>query len=164
MSRITKKIEVATNIAIIVTAVVIVASFVRNHQAKNYEPKTIAAGEKLGLPAVNWRASNKSVVLALSTNCHFCNESADFYKKLVNECKRRGVQTVAVLPQPVSESTTHLQSLGISVDQVTQAVLPQIHVNGTPTLLLVDSSGTVNQVWVGKLPSMRENEVFAKLD
>ncbi|HEU5415414.1 MAG TPA: hypothetical protein VFW31_16725 [Candidatus Angelobacter sp.] len=164
MAGITKKIEIATNIAIIMTALVIAASFVRNYEKKNDEPKAIAAGETLRLKDLQWQSENKTLVLALSTNCHFCNESAEFYKRLVIECKRRKIQTVAIFPQPVIESTAHLQSLGIAVDQVRQVFLPQIRITGTPTLLLVDHFGTVDHVWIGKLTSKRENEVFVQLD
>jgi hypothetical protein len=36
-------------------------------------------------------------------------------------------------------------------------------VRGTPTLILVDGSGTVADVWVGALPSNQENEVISRL-
>jgi len=58
---------------------------------------------------------------------------------------------VAVLPQPVEDSRNYLSKLGVETTGVVQSSLSSIGVSGTPTLLLVDNTGSVVGLWVGKL-------------
>jgi hypothetical protein len=43
--------------------------------------------------------------------------------------------------------------------EVVQSRLDSIGVSGTPTLLLVDSNGKVQQAWVGKLDDQGQRQV-----
>ena len=162
--KIARKIEVAANVAILVTACLVAVFFVRNYMAeKAGHPHTITLGTRFALKNINWEASRKNIVLALSTSCHYCNESAGFYRDLMKECQARGVRTIAVLPQTVSEAQSYLTSEGVKVDDVRQAPLPSLEVTGTPTLLLINHEGKVEHVWYGKLPPKDEKDVLAKL-
>jgi hypothetical protein len=159
-----KKIEMIANVAIIVAAAAIVFFFVRNYMRNQADSApVIATGTKLALKDVSWQPNNKTIVLAVSTTCHFCSESAPFYRELVSQCKQQHVRTIAVLPQAIGEAQTYLQNEGVAVDDVRQVVFHDIPISGTPTLLLVDGSGTVKDVWVGKLPDSKEKEVLSKL-
>jgi thioredoxin-related protein len=110
---------------------------------------------------VDWKQSRQTLVLAISSTCHFCTDSASFYQTLVQN--RKDTQVVAVLPQPVEEGKSYLEKLGVSVDEIRQLPLNQIGVHGTPTLILVDSSGSVRNSWTGKLPPETETEVMKRL-
>lgn len=115
---------------------------------------------KIALPGVN--SSNSPVlVLAISTTCHFCTESAPFYRDLAKS--HPGIKLVAILPQPVEAGKQYLQGLGITTDQVLQARLDSINVSGTPTLLLVSHDGSVLRRWVGLLPKEGEADVWDAL-
>lgn len=151
------------NVAIILAVLAIVVLFVRNYTRKPDFPPTIAAGAKLPLKDANWQSSQKSLVLAVSTTCHFCEESAGFYRQLVSQCKQQHVRVIAVLPQSVGESESYLKNEGVTVDEVRQVVFSDMQIGGTPTLLLVDGSGTVKDVWIGKLPDDQEKDVISKL-
>ncbi|HLJ27546.1 MAG TPA: hypothetical protein VKY85_12620 [Candidatus Angelobacter sp.] len=158
-----KKIEMVANVAIIIAAVAIVILFLRNYTKSQPGEHVISAGTKFALKGVDWQSNGKSVVLAISTTCHFCTESAGFYRVLVDQCKQQHVRTVAVLPQAAPEAKAYLQNEGVSVDEIRQSVLSDLEVSGTPTLLLIDKGGIVKSVWVGKLRSDEEKEVLAKL-
>jgi len=101
-------------------------------------------------------------VLALSTQCHFCTESAPFFQR-IQKAKAKDLKLLAVLPQPITESHKYLEGEGVTVDDVKQAQLDSIGVSGTPTLLLVESKGAVAQVWQGKLHPEQEDGVVAVL-
>jgi thioredoxin-related protein len=164
MEKTAKKIEVAANVAIIIVALVVVLFFIKNYRTNRAESRAqISTGTKFALKDVNWQDSGKSVVLALSTTCHFCTESAGFYRELVQECQKQHVHTVAVLPQAVNEATSYLKNEGVTVDEVKQGSFPELQISGTPTLLLLDSRGVVKNVWFGKLPDNKEREVLSKL-
>ncbi len=118
---------------------------------------------KQSLPGVDWAKNKRTLVLALSTQCHFCTESAPFYQSVQKE-RAKDLKLVAVLPQAVDEGRKYLEGQGVQVDDVKQAPLNAIGVIGTPTLLLVDGKGTVAQVWEGKLQADQEGGVLAVLN
>lgn len=176
-----KKLEVLANIAVVITSVVLCLVLVRKYllspakqeaiveavQSKSPAPSasrrpSIQAGTKISLPGIDWSKSTRTVVLALSTTCHFCSESAPFYQKLQQQ-KRNGVRLVAVFPQPIEDSRNYLNKLGVSVSDVVQSSLSSVGVSGTPTLLLVDNEGSVTGSWVGKLSESEAAKVIAQI-
>jgi hypothetical protein len=159
-----KKIELAANIGIVIVAILVVILFIRNYTQRQDNPqRTVALGSKFALKNVNWQATGRNLVFAISTTCHFCTESAPFYRKLVEQCKQQHVHTIAVLPQSPAEAQAYLSGEGVTVDEIRQSPLSDLDVSGTPTLVLVDHAGIVKDVWVGKLPSTKENEVVTTL-
>jgi len=105
----------------------------------------------------------RTLVLALSTPCHFCTESAPFFQRIRKETAK-DLKMVAVLPQPVNDSHKYLEAEGVQVDDIRQAQVNSIGVTGTPTLLLVDEKGTVADAWQGKLQPDQETAVLAVLN
>jgi peroxiredoxin len=159
---IAKKIETATNIAIIVAVFLISFILVKSYWLKpatGLHP-TIAKGQKLNLDSLNWTPQKSTLVLALSTNCHFCTESAPFYRRVAVASQKQGLPLVAVFPQPVQEARNYLSHQGLSFNEVLQAPLSNIQVGGTPTLLLIDQTGVVQRVWIGKLSAEQEKEAL----
>jgi hypothetical protein len=121
----------------------------------------VAKGTSLkgSLPGVDWAKNGRTLVLAISTRCHFCTDSAPFFQRISKE-KPADTKLLAVLPQTVDESQKYLEKEGVRVDDVKQAQLDSIKVSGTPTLLLVDTAGTVAEAWVGKLEPSQEEDVL----
>jgi thioredoxin-related protein len=117
---------------------------------------------KQSLPGVDWAKNQRTLVLALSTQCHYCTESAPFFQRIQKEAAQN-VKMLAVLPQAVEDSRKYFEKEGVHVDDVKQATLSTIGVSGTPTLLLVDSAGKVADAWQGKLQPEQEAGVLAVL-
>ncbi|HEX2270633.1 MAG TPA: hypothetical protein VHH35_13895 [Pyrinomonadaceae bacterium] len=172
MRDLAKKLEVATHIAIIVVAILLCVILVKNYllprneqQANAPAPRQqVAAGARLALPDVDWARNRRTLVAVLSTTCRFCTESAALYQQIATErSKRDDVRTIALFPQPVAEAQQYLNQLGVTVDEIKQVEPSAVNARGTPTLLMVDESGTVRKVWVGKLPPDKEAEVLAEL-
>jgi thioredoxin-related protein len=166
MDRFSKKIELVANIAIILVAislvVVLVKRFVFTPRTENTTQSNV--GNKLSQPDIDWTKTDKNVVLMLSNTCHFCTESAPFYKRLVQEQTQRGTfRLTAVLPQPVSDGQKYLNGLGIEINEIKQLTPGAIRIQGTPTILLVNNAGVVTQEWLGKLTTEEENEVLSRL-
>lgn len=176
-----KKLEALANIAVIITSIVLCSVLARkyfflgNKQAvaatmpsttsaftNTPSRRTPQAGTKISLPGVDWSKSTRTVVLALSTTCHFCSESAPFYQNLVRQ-KPDNVGLIAVLPQPVQDSKNYLNQLGVKTTDVIQSSLSSIGASGTPTLLLVDNSGSITASWVGKLPDGEAAKVIEQI-
>lgn len=165
MSLLEKRLEVLVNIAILCAFLMVAALAAQ----KLFHPRAAERlsgpeiGAKVSLAGVDWSKSSRTLVLALSTTCHFCSESAGFYKRLVPEATGHGVSIVAVLPQPTAEGRSYLDGLGLHVEDVVQAPVTAVDGAGTPTLLIVDSGGRISKAWVGKLAPEREQQVFVSL-
>ncbi|MET0621762.1 MAG: hypothetical protein ABW250_02170 [Pyrinomonadaceae bacterium] len=169
MGNMSKKLEVAANVAILIVALLLGVVLVKRYLLPGPPPgppraEQLKPGEKLALADVDWGRSKKTLVMVLSTNCHFCTESAPFYQRLAREQSGRGdVRLMAVLPQSVEESRKYLDTNGVAVSEVKQMSPGAVRVQGTPTLIMVDSSGAVVDSWVGKLPPDKEQEVLNRL-
>jgi peroxiredoxin len=180
-------VEVVTNLSIILVALVSSVVLVRNYllrpvvaqgvvsqvgvdrnqtlprdqQPRNSGP---AIGTQISVPGINWSESDETVVLALSDKCHFCTESAPFYQRLTQQiATSTKTRVVAVFPQEVEAGKKYLDGLQLPIANVAQAPLNSFGVRGTPTLVIVDKSGTVKQAWVGRLTSDRESEVLSRI-
>ena len=176
MLKICKGIDLIANLAIILVAILLGIVLVKNYVSPN-SPKgnlRINVGEgtshararpgiKLDLADVNWAKNKKTLLLVLSSSCHYCSESAPFYKRLAQQRIGRDIQLVAVLPQATSEGQKYLSKLGVSVDEIRQLPLDAIGVRGTPTLILVNNEGVVTESWEGELPADKELEVMRQL-
>lgn len=165
MNNPTKKVELLANVAIIVVALLLGGLLVKRYlwpQAESPQAQArIEPGTKLSVPGIEWDKNDRTLLLVLSTSCHFCTESSPFYQRLAQEkAKKGGVGLIAVLPQSVDESQKYLNGLGVSVDDIKQAGLDAVQVRGTPTLIMADKTGAVVESWVGKLPAEKEVEVL----
>ena len=161
-----KKTEMAANIAIIAVAVLLGTVIVKKYligtrQQQTTADRSTSNSENLSTIDVNWKQSKHTLILALSTECHYCTESAPFYKKLVNV--PRTTRLLALLPQPVAESREYLKRFGIVVDDVKQVQFDGINIRGTPTLLLVNENGVVTKSWIGKLAEDQQADVLREI-
>ena len=82
---------------------------------------------------------------------------------VAKQASQSKVGLVAVLPDDVDSARRYLSSLGVSVANVKQASLDSLEVPGTPTILVVDSTGLVTDAWIGRLTATREGEVLSQL-
>jgi thioredoxin-related protein len=171
-----KWIELATNLLLVITSILLVAVLARNllyrpdsKQTQTASPPTkdsgknnLSVGTQLRVPELQGQQGKQTLILALSTSCRYCTESAPFYRRLRAEVDSR-TQVVAVFPQTVERSRNYLTDLGVTVDQVIQSPLASISVSATPTLILVSDEGKVIDSWRGKLPVAAETEVMSRL-
>jgi hypothetical protein len=164
MSGWAKRIEIATNVAILCAFLLVAAlAAKRLWEPSSPKPGAPSIGAKVSLHGVDWSTSNQNLVLALSTGCHFCSESADFYQRLVPSAESNGTRVLAVLPQPISDGRSYLEKLGVTVSEVVQSPLGAVDVSGTPTVLLIDGQGKIRKAWVGKLGPEQERQVMKGL-
>lgn len=165
MSVLEKRLEIAVNVAILCAFLMVAALagqrfWLARSAARVSGPEI---GAKVSLAGVDWTKSGRTLVLALSTTCHFCSESAEFYKKVLPEAINHGVPVVAVLPQPTAEGRSYLDGLGVHVQDILQTPLTAVDTAGTPTILVIDRGGKISKAWVGKLAPQQESQVLASL-
>ena len=165
-----RKVEVAAYVLLGIATIAVNVWLVKPRLFKQHANATtteirepIQPGTRLGQPS-DWHLYDKTVLLALQKGCGFCAASAPFYRRLsglIGDSK--AIHLTAVLPQTVGQARQYLAGLGIPIADVRQASLLSLRITGTPTVLLVDSSGVVKKVWVGQLKPEGEAEVLRTL-
>ncbi len=165
-----KATETVSNIAIILVAVALLITLANRYfagsstVARAPADSQLVVGTAVSLPGVDWSKGDKTLVMALSTTCHYCAESSSFYQRLATEkLTRSGVRLIAIMPQTLDESRGYLSEKDIVVDEVFQTGPEALSVKATPTLILVDRNGLVTNTWVGKLSPEEEIKVFNKV-
>jgi hypothetical protein len=149
------KIEVVANVVVILLAVMIGSVYLRDRfSAPGPESNEVKAGDRLPrLDGWDWGAHDRSLVLVLKKGCHFCEDSAPFYQRLAAKQQedRSNTAIVAILPDAADTVNEVVQLEGLGVRALPGVPLETLKVSGTPSLLLVDRSGTVLNTWIGML-------------
>jgi len=169
MTYLRKVLEVLTNCAILVVSGLICWSFFTHKVPFTFSSgaaiEAKLEGSVLAPAGYNWSLHPKTLVLAIRKDCHFCEDSLPFYKKLSDLEKENSLRThvLIVMPDDSLSGTALLKREGISMESIFNLPLNSMHVSGTPTILLVDSRGQVIKTWVGELSSQREQEVLSNI-
>lgn len=108
-------------------------------------------------------AGSQALVLALQSDCSFCQESMPFYRRLLVERNSGDLQIVVAAPSHDVGIGEYLAQEEFHPDDVVFVERGQLPVAGTPTLLVVDASGTVTHAWIGRLDAEQEAEVMSVL-
>ena len=164
-------LDTAANIAIILVCAVAALVLVRNQffpPRPPGAPPQVEKGEQFAaLKGAVPEGATRALVVAVSPTCHFCNDSLPFYKRLVDERNQKGsaVKFVAAVPTDDAKApeSDKFVNAGVKPDNVVHIDFSSIKVPGTPTLMLVDNTGKVLNVWVGKLDDGGEKEVLKTL-
>jgi hypothetical protein len=155
------KIEAAANIIVIVLAVVVGSVFLKDRLSSVApESNAVKTGDNLAnLDGWDWGAHDQTLVLGLRRGCHFCEDSAPFYQRLIAQ-QQQGSTIVAVFPDTVDVVKEVVQSEGLRIHALAGVPLERLKIDATPTLLLVDRNGTVLNAWIGMLSPRQELEVM----
>lgn len=165
-----RKLETATNLAVLVAALLVAAYFVGLFiaRAKRPEPTPEAGpGIRLALPeAFDFAAHDRTLILAIQEDCSYCEASIPFYVEITDRlgggCSELGV--VAALPNPPASADAFLDKAGLQIPRLANTSLASLGITGTPTVLLVDREGTVLDVWVGELSEDGQEDILAAVD
>lgn len=164
-TRTAQRLEVLSNVAVIIAAVVLVTILVRR-EWPSPQPGSAASlqGKTIDFAALNGTPAKRSLIMFISETCHFCEKEMPFYRTL-RETLPSGTSLVAVFPQHESDPGNFLAARSVQVDHVSSSdALAHIGVMSTPTLLLVDQRGTVKRAWVGAQPEANHKEILASAE
>ena len=126
-------------------------------------PRWVAAGDRLGaIPNFDWSQHRHTLVLALNTGCHFCEQSVPFYQRLADTQESGGgeLEIVAVFPNEAEMVRQFMTREDLRIRSVSAAPLEKLHVNATPTIILVDNKGRVDRSWIGLLSPSEELDLI----
>jgi hypothetical protein len=154
--------ERAANIAIVVTCATFLSILVARHHSPVEQPNVFTVGQTLRVGFdVPYSEARHTMVMFIRSTCHFCTASMPFFRSIgaLPGRKARRLKIVAVSPEPASVTEAYLAQHDVEVDQVSQSA----EAVGTPTLVLVDSNGIVNAVWVGQQDEAGQDRIVQVL-
>jgi hypothetical protein len=160
-----KLLDKIANVALILGVAAFLYIVVRGELTRPPTKDNLAralVGESISLPGLQLNQQRDSLLVAISTNCHFCKDSLPFYKELSARASGK-LDVIAVLPQPLSESQAFLQRADVSATRVVSANLSLLGIRGTPTILLVDGHGKVQEEWQGFLDDHGRQQVISRV-
>ena len=157
--------RIAADLLTVVVCVVLLAFFAREYGRPASPPSPTVQDVHIDGAVADFGRTSKTIILALKTDCVFCQRSAPFYRRLVERIERDGPDAQVVVAAHSNDRgiDDFLVSEGINPDSVVFVASGELPVRGTPTLLLVDGEGLVTHIWIGLLDADREAEVFDAL-
>ncbi len=167
------KVETIANYLIVITSVTCMLllgfRFLANpgtgikSAAQGYRP-----GDKLTLNEVpvDFSKAPQTLLLVMSSQCRFCTASMPFYHDLLKTTSTMSKQTRVVagglLEKPASLQT-YLNEYDLRVDEIVTIPAGKTKFQVTPTILLIDASGTIKGVWTGMLDTEQAQRDVVKV-
>lgn len=121
-------------------------------------------GRVLHVPGVTAEAIQGSLILTLSTDCKYCEQSLPFYRKVEAASRASKLRTIALFPESEEVAAAYLAKNGLRANIVRQVDLRSTGIMGTPTLILIGKDGRIVRSWVGRLSSEMESAVLATIE
>lgn len=156
-----KSSERFTNLAILATVLVFVGLLADGRIGAGHNPglnTDFLLGSTISIPGIDLPSDRPSLVIVISTQCLYCKESTKFYRE-VSHLIHGKVETIAVLPETRGESARFLKDNDISIDHIISASPRDMGVRETPTLILMDKAGRVQDIWTGELGPERQRDL-----
>ncbi len=163
-----KWLEITSNIAILIVALLMIFSFAKTKifNSHSVEHATLASGTPLtAISGYDWSKHGQTLVLVLQKGCRFCENSAPFYRQLVEMEKQQRLKAhlVAVFPNEPAQIQAVLHEQQLQLETIPNISLKSLNVVGTPTAILADQKGRVVKSWVGQLPLDLQQEVVTSI-
>lgn len=160
-SPLTRKLEILSNVAVVVAAIALCVVLVRREWFPPPQPGSPESlqGSIINIAALTPEPAERNLVLVLSQTCRFCEQEMPFYQSL-SEQLRGHASLLALFPPGEKEPEKYLASRSVHVDRVVSGSYMELGVRGTPTLLLVDARGKIKRAWVGALAPEQHKDVI----
>jgi thiol-disulfide isomerase/thioredoxin len=158
------KLEAIANVTVIVVALAVGFEVLKGRVAGPRMPRSLAVGDRLAqVPGIDWSRHRRTLVLALNSGCHYCQDSVPFYQKLAQAERPEGddLEIVAAFPNGPEAVQQLLKDDGLAIRAVPAVPLERLGIVGFPTLLLVDREGRVERSWVGLLTPRQELDMLS---
>ena len=106
-----------------------------------------------------------SLVLWIDSRCRYCTENMPLYREIaaISGTTDRSLRVVAAGIEPVATLSKYVADHGVAVDHISSIEPGKLRVRGTPTLILVNRAGIVEQVWGGYVQPERQRDLVGWL-
>jgi hypothetical protein len=154
------RLQTVANIAVILASLAVLwMAWERSQPAGPEPPPTYAVGDQMdAVDGVDFRGSERTLILALREDCRFCRDSMPFYQKLTTAAGAatgRAFRLTVLSTDSQAALSAYLRANGVEVDDVVSYQSGALKIPGTPLLILLDRGGVVQRVWRGRPRSRR---------
>ncbi len=118
-----------------------------------------AVGSPIAIKSVHFSGNKLTLLLVVSPLCHFCLASRNFHEQLLRVAEEHNVPVFFAVPGRSSESA-YIANFHLAGGRIKQWSELSVSLDGTPTLLAINSSGLVTRLWLGELSPPEEQAVF----
>lgn len=160
-------LEQVTNVAVLGVALIVGTILIRNSMGGSQATSAPVTKPEMGqqldeMSGHEWAKHKGTLLLVLSTRCQHCRDSVPFYRKVVGlgRTSRLDAGLVAVFAEPSNVAKEFLDAAQLEVPFVASADFNGLRVSGTPTVILVDSTGRVARAWTGRLSQEGESSLL----
>jgi thioredoxin-related protein len=157
-------IDKIANIALIIACAVVIGEY--GYRQVHKPAKTHALfnpGERIQAAASVASGSDRSLILAVSSTCHFCKESMQTYKQVTAAAHAAGARIVAISSEPTITNRAFLASNGVFVDSVLTTEESGFRVPTVPSMILMRKDGSVIDSWTGLADSSLQQAALRAL-
>lgn len=159
----TVSLERVSNLAITVTCIVILSAVARNWYSGPDRASVTGYRVNDQVRGINpdvYRGSERTLLLFVRSTCHFCTASMDLYRRVV-DAAGHSTRIVAVGPETQETLRKYFADNHVAISAAVNSSFTTALISATPTLLLVNGSGRILNIWVGQLPKPDEDRVMA---
>jgi hypothetical protein len=122
----------------------------------------VGVGSTLHIPGHQWGTDGKTIVVAVRYGCHYCESSMGFYETLRKTSNAsQGNPRVIFIAQEASAFAEKAVPSGTPASQVFGSTVFPDWIRVTPTLLIANREGRVEQGWEGVLSSDQETSLLS---
>jgi hypothetical protein len=162
-------VETATSVAVLLTCVGFLGALSWGYFVQRRVGSLeggLHRGKLLSTPGIDLNKADQTLLIGLSTKCHFCVESTPLYNEVVELGHTGNLRTAIVAVFPENKTAVELyvknNNLNHKIETIAGYDLALIEARGTPTAILLDSQGKILDFWIGKLqPEAQEQLIQA---
>ena len=162
------KLERTTHILLIIVSLAGLAVLIRHEffpasLGRQY-PVQELVGSRLAIPGIDLpKRSPVALVVAVRSDCHYCTESLPFYREVDRRHKMSGntVPLFFISTDPIEKLRAFVEGADIFPDGILSVNFKAVGVAGTPTFVVIDSTGTVRRAFYGRLTERNAREVLS---
>jgi hypothetical protein len=162
LQKVKRFLDVAGTVACVTICAILIAGMVNQYvrrKPSGADGRVVKAGMRAGqklpaLPGIDYRQHERSVLLFLDSTCVHCLQSVPTYANLYEATRRKPKSSLALYGAFADgqKGLDVFKERGFMIPSARQVVsLETYRIAATPTIVVVDRSGTVEDFWVGEL-------------
>ena len=134
----------------------------QNHQLQLLvagPPKFVVEGVRLEpIGGYRWDSHEGTLAIALKADCPYCEASMGLYRRIADLQRAQHLKVYPPILYPDGANMGRPEIMNI--ERLANIDYVKLGIRGTPTVLLVDSRGTVRRKWAGQLALAQEENVL----
>jgi hypothetical protein len=134
----------------------------RHADSARPRPSSYSRGDRVAtLSGIDFSRRERTVLIVFRSNCAYCIRGAPFYQELtrLRDTQRRNIGIVAVAPMSDAMAKEFPKLQGWSPDGFVSIQPGSFKVAGVPTIIIVDRSGVVQDIWFGELSETEKSDL-----